>query len=299
MPAPRSYVARHFALNLDGHPCGFLRSAEGGGVKAEVVTQQIGGMNMRPKHIGIPQPEAFSVSVGMSMSKSFWNWVKDAWDGKVVPKNGSVQTCDRDLNVVHEQSFQQALVTETSFPALDGASKDPGYITVKFMPCTTRHKVVSSGKVRGDFSTTQKLWSPANFRLQIEGLDCTKVNKIEAFTIKQNVKRLEIGDGREYELEPTNLEFPNLTITTAMSSAKSWCEWHESFVMKGVNDVTKEKTGSITLLSPKGDELLTITLKGIGIFDLSVDKGDAGADSIKRMKAQLYIEEMDFKYVGA
>jgi hypothetical protein len=295
---PRSFVARHFALELDGSPCGFLRSAEGGGVKADVVAQQVGGMALRSKHIGLPQPEAFSVSVGMSMSKTFWTWLEDSWNGNITRRDGAVQTCDRDLNIVHEQTFLQALVTETGFPACDGSSKEPGYITVKFMPELTRHKATGSGKPKGIFSQQQKLWSPANFRLQLEGLDCSRVNKIEAFTIKQNTKRLEIGPKREYELEPTSLEFPNLTVTTSMATAKTWFDWHDDFLIKGNNSADKEKSGSLTFLSPKGEELLMIELKGLGISNLSVDKGDSGTDSIKRVKCELYVEEMNLKYIG-
>jgi hypothetical protein len=275
-----------------------LRSVDGGGVKADVVAQQVGGMAVRAKHIGLPQPEPISISVGMSMSKSFWTWLEKAWDGEIIRKTGAVQTCDRDLNVLHEQSFDGALVTETGFPALDGSSKDPGYITVKFLPETTRHKMTSGNKARGIFSKQQKLWSPQNFRLDIDGLDCTRVNKIEAFTIKQNTKRLECGPKREYELEPTSLEFPNLTVTTSMATAKTWIDWHKSFLIDGVNDVTKEKAGSITFLSPKGEDLLTIELSGLGISNLAPDKGDASTDSIKRIKVELYCEEMNLKYVG-
>ncbi len=255
-------------------------------------------MAVRAKHIGLPTPEAFSVSVGMSMSKSFWTWLEDSWNGKITRRNGSVQTCDRDLNIVHEQTFQDALVTETAFPALDGASKDPGYINVKFMPELTRHKAKAGGKPRGIFSKSQKLWSPANFRLQIEGLDCSRVNKIESFTVKQNTKRVECGPAREYELEPTSLEFPNLSITTSMATAQTWSDWHEDFVLKGNNSSDKEKTGSIIFLSPKGEELLMVELMGIGIFNLLTDKGDASADSIKRVKCELYIEEMNLKYLA-
>src|SRR5688572_14931494 len=190
MPGSRSFVARHFALDMQGMPGGFLRSVEGGGVKADVVSQQAGGMAVRSKHIGLPQPEAITIAVGMSMSKNFWVWLEQAWAGEIIRKNGAIQTCDRNLNIVHEQIFQDALITETAFPALDGASKDPGYITVKFMPELTRHKGDKGQKVRGEFNPGQKLWSPQNFELRLGDLDCSRVAKIDAFTIKQNTKRL-------------------------------------------------------------------------------------------------------------
>jgi hypothetical protein len=300
MPDIRSYVTRHFALELNDHPAGFLRSVEGGGVKAEVVAQQVGGMPQKAKHIALPQPEAISISVGMSMSKSFWTWIKESWDGNIKRKDGAIQSADHNLKVMHEQSFQQALITETVIPALDGSSKEPGYLTVKFMPEMTRHSFKQGERLAADyFKNEQKLWSLSNFRLEMDGLDCSKVNKIESFTIKQGVKRLEVGGQREYELEPTSLDFPNLTITLAESHAKTWYDWFKDFNINGLNTADKEKAGRIVFTSPnRQHELLEIILKNVGISSFTPDKGDANSDSIRRVKIELYVEEMDLKYKG-
>jgi phage tail-like protein len=292
----RSYVSRFFALDLDHEMVGWLSSVEGGSVKAEVITQSVGGEMQRTKHLAIPSYEAISVKVGMSMSKSFYQWIRDSWDGKITRKNGSVFSLDHDLTVQHEQSFSRALVTETTLPALDGSSKEPGYMTVKFQPEESKHKVASGRKLQANFSQTQKQWLPANFSIDIDGLDCTRVNKIESLTIKQDVKRLEVGSKRLYELEPTKIEFPNLVVTFPLSNAASWIAWHEDFVIKGNNSGDKEKQASINLLTPKREELLTITCTGLGIHNLTIDKGDSGTDSVRRVKAEMYCETMALTY---
>lgn len=295
MSGPSS-VARYFELEVEGQRAGFCKSVDGGAIKAEVVSQAIGGHAPRAKHIGVPQYEPFSVAVGMSMSKEFWKWIKDSWDRNVARKNGAIYSVNPNMDIIHEQSFHNALITETTLPACDASSKEPAYMNVKFMPEWSQHKA-GGGKARSTFNVDQKLWLPSNFRFELGGLDCTRVNKIESFTVKQGTKRIEIGKGRNYQVEPTSLEFPNLSVTLSLATADAWFKWHEDFVVKGKNESDNEKIGSITLLSPKRDrELLTIGLKGVGISNIVVDKGDAGSDSIKRVKAELYVEEMEFEY---
>jgi phage tail-like protein len=294
----RSFVARHFGLALDGSPnCGFLKSVEGGAIKGDPITQMVGGDIMKVKHIGMPKYDPLTVGVGMAMSKDFYKWIAASWDGDVQRKHGAVITMDRDLNVVHEQHFYNALVTETTIPALDGSSKEPAYMTVKFQGETLRHKLNPGGKFGAKTPPDQKTWLPANFRLDIQGLNCKKVAKIDSFTIKQNTKLLEIGPERDYQLEPTSIEFPDLVVTLSLTDSKTWFDWHEDFVIKGNNTVDKEKEGAIHFLSPSRDkELMTVELKGVGITSLQVDKGDGTTDAIKRIKVGLYVEKMHMDY---
>lgn len=307
----RSFVSRHFALTLDGSEmAGFLRSVEGGGIKAEVVQHQIGGSPYRDKQIGQPGYDPFTVQVGMSMSKSFYKWMADSWAGNVSRRTGSVVCCDHNLFPRHEVWFDNALITETTFPNLDGASKEPANMTVKFQPETSRHQppsvtnlfnpaMITSAFVQAVFAPMQKLWSGANFRLQIDGLDCSKVSKIDGFTIKQGTVRVPTGEDRDYQLEPGNLEFPNLSVTMSLASAQSWLDWHKSFVVDGNNSAEREKLGVIQLLSP--DRLLplvNVLLFGVGIYNLALDKGDASSDGIRRVKAELYVERMEILYLG-
>jgi hypothetical protein len=299
-PAIRSYVSRYFGLELEGLYAGFLRSAEGGNVKAELVAQAVGGMPVKAKHIGIPQIEAFNVSVGMAMSKSFWTWLEKAWKGEAERRHGTLQACNHKLDVMHENEFWDALVTETSFPALDGSSKDPFYMGIKFQAERVAQRILQPGakKVKGNFDMTQKKWVPSMFKLTMDGLDCTHVNKIDAFTIKQGTKKVETGPDRVYQLEPTNLEYPNLSITMSMSHAASWLTWHDDFVLKGNNTPDKEKSGHIVLMSSNRQELMDITLKQCGIYNMVPDKSDAGSDAIRRVKVDIYVEEMEIKYLG-
>lgn len=294
-----SFVANKFELDLGGIPAGWLYSAEGGEMKAEIIAQAMGGMAHKSKHLGTVRAEPITISVGMAMSRPFWQWIRSSWDGKDRRQDGTIFICDYNFDVKFEQTFHQALITETTLPALDAAAKEAAKLVVKFLPEWTELKPSSGKKGTGVIGkTNQKQWSPANFRFQLGKLDCTHVNKIDSFTVKQGTKVLETGEKRIREVVATNLDFPNLTVYLSMAYAESWFRWYEDFVVKGNNSDSNELSGSITYVAPNlTKDLLTIDLKNVGIASLKIDKADSSNDTIKRVKAELYVEDMEFKYI--
>jgi len=297
MPA-RSYVAGNFQLVLDGVKTGFLKSVEGGGPVAEVISEPLGTSPYFKKHIGPVGYDPLAVRFGLSMATDIYYWINASWSGKYQRKNGAVVTTDQKLTAVSQREFFNALLTETTFPTMDGGSKDPAYLTIKFAPEYTRI-TKASGKVTGTTNSKQKLWLPSNFKVKIDGLDCTKVRSVESFTVKQSVATDDIGDARDYVREPGRLEFPNLVFTVMESSAKSWFDWFESFAVKGNNEDAKEKNGSIALLSANlVEELLRIDLFNLGIFKIGQDKAEANSDRVTTVTAHLYCERMEL-HLGA
>jgi hypothetical protein len=293
----RSYVAGPSFLTVDGAKAGFLKSVDGGGISAEVINEPAGPNYFVKKHIGQPKYEDFTIQVGFSMTKVLYNWIQQFWSMNFQRMDGSIVAFDYQLNPVSEREFKQALITETTIPAADGSSKEPAYITLKFAPEITRIVKPSGGKKDyGEYGKyEQKVWLPSNFKLEIDGLDCSKVAKIDSFTVKQTVVKDNIGDARDKLKEPGKLEFPNLKITLAESSAQSWIAWHEDFVIKGNNDENREKSGTLSLLSPNRQiVLLQIKFYNMGIFRLQPENAEANADTIKRVQAELYVERMEF-----
>jgi phage tail-like protein len=293
----RSYVSGNFFFTIDGVKCGFIKSCDGGAITAEVINEPVGPMYFVKKHIGTPKYEDFTLQIGFSMSKAVYDWIAASWQMNYQRKNGAIVACDYKLDAKSQREFFNALVTETGIPACDGASKEPAYLTLKFAPEYTRY-TKASGKAAGEYGKMeQKLWLPQNFKLTVDGLDCSKVAKIDAFTVKQTAVTDDIGDARDYLKEPGKLEFPNLKITMAEVTAQTWQDWHENFVIKGNNDEAFEKGGTLEFLSPnRQDVLLTITFFNLGIFKITTDKAEANADAIKRVSAELYCERMELKY---
>jgi hypothetical protein len=141
----------------------------------------------------------------------------------------------------------------------------------------------------------QKQFLPSNFRLEIDGLDCTKVNKIDAFTVKQTVAGSQVGASRDFAKTSSKVEFPNLKISIAASAAESWQKWFESFVVQGRNDDGSEKSGKLVLLSAnRADTLAEIKLQNMGIFALRQANTGSAGDNVNRLEAELYVERMEF-----
>jgi phage tail-like protein len=273
---------------------------DGGGIKGELIAQQVGGQPYRVKHINNPIIDPVTVQVGMGMSDKFYEWVQKSWAGEVQRRNGSIVTADFKRKIVHEYQFTEALVLETTIPTLDAASKEGAYMTVKFQAETAKHLQPADGvTIDALAGTDQKMWSPSNFLVEIDGVDCTAVSKVDSFTVKQNVKPMSCGPDWMYQIEPTSLEFPNLTFYLSQAHAAGFFAWHDDFVIAGNNNPEAEKTGAIVMLnSNRTKELLRINLRNVGIVNIVNEKADVAQDAIRRVKVEMYVEEMEFAYTG-
>jgi hypothetical protein len=149
-------------------------------------------------------------------------------------------------------------------------------MTVRFSAAAVQTKK-ASGKVQAPAGKA-KAWLLASFRLEIDGLDCKKVSRIDAFTVP---------------CAPP-VDFPDLRITLSEVSGQTWLDWHRSFVVDGDNSDATEKTGKIVLLSQNLQDVLgEIRLFGLGIYRLAPRKQEAGAEAIGRLVADLYCERME------
>jgi hypothetical protein len=196
---------------------------------------------------------------------------------------------------VSEREFTNALLVETTLPALDAGSKDAALITVKLAPEYTRLKQASGKASTFADNKAAKKWLASNFRFEMTGLDASKVSKIDSFTVRQVSRENSVGEMRDYQKVPGSIEFPNLRITLAASTAGSWENWHEDFVVNGNNGADKERNGAIVYLDPtRTAELGRVNLSNCGIFRLSAEKVEAGSEQLRRLVADLYCERMDF-----
>jgi phage tail-like protein len=292
----RPYAAGRFAIEVDGNTVGYAHAVDGGAISADVVTERVGLDSIAHKHLAGVKYEDLLLTVDLSLDPLFYAWIADTLAGKVSRKDVVVYTLDANNKIVRQAQYFNALVSEVGFPGMDAASKDTAYMTVKFAPEYTRF-ARASGKVSSlPIKGQQKKWLPSNFRLEIDGLDGKKVSKVDAFTVKQSVAMDTVGERRDYKLEPTSLEFPNLTVTLAEASAQTWQDWFDDFVVKGNNGPGQEKSGSLTFLAPdQKTNLAQIDMAGLGIFRLAPDKVEAGSENIRRVKAELYVERMALK----
>jgi len=305
-----------YLLTLDGVKVGFLRSVEGGSGYAEVITEApdpsgVAGKHLAPgKHLGPVKYEPFAMQFDFSVGGPVFDWIAASWRMDQRPKNGTVVGVDYRFESISQREFFNALLVETTIPAMDAASKDPGFLSIKVQPESVRSQK-ASGTVSSPAAKRSRSWLPSGFRFEIDGLDSTKVSRIESFTVRKAVVSEGVGEARDYAQEPGSLEIPNLAVQLSRVSAEKWIDWHEDFVIKGNNGADREKRGRLVLLSPDlRIELAEVRFFGLGIYGLSeVAAGagseavgrtaGAGSDAVGRLRAELYCERMEFSYNSA
>lgn len=295
MADKRGYAAGRVALELGGAPAGLPLFAAGGDATADVVAEKLGTSTFRRKHIAGVRYTDILVTCGLEMGVAFWTWIADTLAAQHTPRDGALVVLDYDFNELQRLTFQHALVTQIGFPALDAGSKDSGRLAVRLSPELTRVEKPSGKSSYGKSLAygKQKKWLPSNFRVTIPGLDLTRVNRVEALTVDVVAQEHAIGEARIYEQTAAELTVPDVELTVAESHAADLRAWHEDFVIKGNNDSSHEKTGSIEMLSSDlKDVLLRLDLAGLGIYSLADAPVEAGSEAIRRVKAKLYCEEM-------
>lgn len=298
----RSYTAGHFELQIDGHAStAYLKSVDGGHVRASVVDEPIGHENIRVKHTSTVDIEPFSIDFGLSGANDVLLWIQNSWRKNFARRNGQINHANFDLYSTFEHEFFDALIAETTFPTLDGSSKEAGYMKIKVQPERVVTRKATGSQLRAHIGSKQKLWLPSGFRLNIDGLDEMKyTNKIESFSIKQGIKKLYTGEDRFPQIEPTKIEFPNITGTISLAYADRLLKWYDDYVIKGQADPKAQKSGSIEFLSPdRSRTIFQINLYEIGLHHCQVVQSTANSEQIKRVKFELYVGRMDIDGGGA
>lgn len=296
----RSYSSGHFLFQLDhgGDPgAAYLKSVAGGMFKGSVLEENAGPAATQFKHLGTVELDPIQLEIGMAMSRPVLDWIRGSWNKEFTRMDGQIIHADFNLNSRMEQWFYGALIAETKFPTLDGAAREPAYLGVTIHPEDVQVKKGDGRKVQGVTGMNQKRWLPSNFRLDIQGIDCRYVNRIDSFSVTQKIRPLYTGPQRKPELEPTGIDFSNLTVYLAVEHAQDFFRWHEDFVVAGHKSTTSERAGFIEFLGPDNQTVIfTINLNQVGIHRLTIEKSEAHAEQIKRAKVELYLESMELEY---
>jgi hypothetical protein len=298
----RSYTTGHFELTIDGHPStAYLKQVDGGYVRASLMDEPIGPENYRIKHTSVVEIEPFTVDFGLSGADAVLKWIQASWRKSYSRRNGQITHANFDLYQMYQHEFYDALITETTFPALDGASKDAAYIKIKMLPERVVTKKTKAGRVQSNMGPKQKLWMCSGFRLKIDGIqDIEYTNKIDSFTIKQGTRKFYTGEERFPQIEPTKIEFPAINGTISLGYADGLIKWHDEYIIKGQADPKAQKNGSIEFLGPnRSDTIFRINLYEVGLHYLGMAPSQANADAIKRMKFELYVGRMDLDGGGS
>jgi len=294
----RAYAAAHFALELDGKDSvGLFRSIEGGSIRADVMTYQNGANYDRWRQLGKPKFEDIKVQVGMSMSKPFYDWIAKFFKGTADRKTGSIVAADFYYKERARREFSNAMIKELTFPKLDGSDKNPAYMTVGMAVEDIVFKKGSGATLETPKGfESQKLWTACNFMFRLDGFEpsCTRVAKIDSFTVKQNVIEYHMGGARAPIKTPSQIDFPNLVFYVPEADAQPFYDQVAKRVVSG--EVPGRLSGMLQTFDNDRRPLFTLSFSGVDILGASPDRSDATSEEIKMAKIEIYTESMTFDY---
>ncbi len=294
----RAYAAAHFALELDSQHTGLIRSIEGGGVKAEVMTYQHGGGYDRWRQLGKPKFEDFKLQVGMSMGPMFYDWIKRFFTGNQDRRAGAILAGDFEFNERARREFKFALIREVTLPALDGSGSKEVSMGISIACESMEFKPGSGQKLPHEAEPeAAKRWKQCDFRLNLAGFDLKRVSKVDACTIKQNIIEYHSGGSRTATKTPSQIEFPNLSFVISESDALPLIE---RFMKRGgaIKPLSYAPIpdGSLEYRGSDGKTLATLKFHNSEIINIQPDKSDSTTDNIKTVKIDLSVESMEFEY---
>jgi phage tail-like protein len=297
---PRTYAAAHFALALDGAgDVGLFRSIEGGNVKADVMTYQSGPIYDRWRQLGKPKFEDIKLQVGMAMSEPFYTWIEKFFLGDPDRKNGSIIAADFYYKERARREFTNAMISELTFPKLDGADKNAAFMGIGlavegmvFKPGDGQRIVQSKGW------SSQKLWTACNFRFRIDNFEgaCRRVSKIDSFTVKMAVLEYHAGGHRAPIKTPSPIDFPNIAFYVPEADAQLFYNHAQRRIIADSAEQPGRLTGQISTYDNELKDLFTIEFSGAEIISVTPDKSDSTTEEIKQVKIEICTEKMKFTY---
>ena len=283
---PTISAAANTTITINGVSAGTILGWEGGDPRATVVSgtatsdgsvpKQLGNVTYAPLVLQFPFPPSGLIlkSIGELCSNEFTR-------KKIV-----LTDYDAMGRAIGATEFDEALISEVQFPALDATSGAAGSVTLVFDVEQSRKITPAATAAMAAARATA-----TNFRLAVAGLDGTGVTRIEAITIRLRKSSTgEVGATRDYTATPAQLELPNLAVTLVQAKASTWRTWFTDFVINGNSSGSNERSGSIELLDSTMKSVLTLSFQRMGIVRLS-RTADA-ASGIAAEQAELYFEKL-------
>jgi hypothetical protein len=276
-----------YALELQSVLAGFPDDFNGGDVTAEVITQKTG--STVHKRIVDFQLGDINLTCGPRMSTGFFDAVKSVVGGGNLQMPDGAVVFDMTSDGATGLYFYNAWVTEIVFPALDAASND--LVSFKLTLHPERTWRAARGPISGNYvPPIASQWLSSNFRLSIDGLDCTRVSKIDEIGVKVVVQP---PNGEHIMVEPY-LDYPNIAVTLPETNAQSFYDWVQQRSTASTEE-SWEKNGTLQYLSADlRDVLFTLVFSGLGICQLTRCPSDVAGDRIHYVRAVIYCQQMAF-----
>ena len=271
----RSYTSGKFSFDLDGYKVGNFKSMDGGDLANTVVFDKLSPDRIQRKHLGPVAPTDCTIGVGSGMAKGMYDWMKAAFDHGFDPsarRSASVSALGLYNTEVARRRFASAVITQVTIPALDVTSTEVATVDVTFSSSKVSDATPSGSPVLG---RPHKPWMCSNFKLEIDGLDTSRVASIDSFTWTCALA----DDGS------LALDMGNIRVVAGASSASSWQKW----LANQQSGAVDERNGTLTILGASQGGVLKLSLYNLGVFQVK-PAHPIGGVSNGFFVAQMYCE---------
>jgi hypothetical protein len=282
----RTFAAERFGVELDGRFAGWASAAAGGGAYGVLTEQDSAPDEAGAKRILGVRYEDIEIQFGARMGPALYEWLEQTLAQTASPRNGAILGLDFGGHTLSRLEFFEGSVSGVGFPSLDAGARKTANLTVKITPSRTKHQW--AGEVSGtaplppDAVPVHRPLMRSNFRLQIDGLDCSKVSSVGALAVRT-------ADRQQ--------STPNLSITLPQAGAESFYRWYEGYSMRGESSPEGERAGMLEFLSPDlQSALITLTIGGLGIFRVAAISNEPGTEEIRRVRAEMYCTTLSMRH---
>jgi hypothetical protein len=204
--------------------------------------------------LGRTQVEAASetsITFGAGSSALLGKWIGDFINKTPSRRTGFLFTLSARGEPLTQTGFTRAVVTEVAFPALDATSRDTARVTLGFKAERTEPQdggglIAVPGK---DYEARMRRWLASAFRLHIDGIDASRVSRVEALVFRQGSAQVPV--------------YPRLVIHLPPADAA------------GLSASAGPRSGRLEFLS--ADRRAVFTLRFDGMLPVRVDPPQPGA----------------------
>jgi hypothetical protein len=288
--ADRTYTGGGNATMEVGGEAIPLLSAEGGAAVGIVTTVSSGAAP--DKRISGVKVEDIVVSLPATNPPKF---VSEALTGKAAPLGGSLTFVSFDQKTTRRQSFQDALLSAITWPALDGASKEAALMRLAITPSSIKEDA-GGGGAPGKLASKQKQALASTFRVEIPGLPTNRVATVAPIEIRARSTGGGAGEVRKQPAGVSGYDVSNIKLTVSAVDIADWRKWHDDAV---INGGSQEKTMRVILLGPNmKDEIVSLDLSGVGIVAIRPDAAVANSEKVARVEVELYAESAKITPLG-
>ncbi len=287
-----SYASGRFAFGIDGTFAGFIKKVSAGStdLKSDLSAPALDS-SVR-KHLATISHEPLTIELSMGSGPAMWEWIKASWDQGITPKSAIVRGSGGA-----SVALAGAYVQSVTFPGIDDRLDPASALTI-----TLGHKgltpilTTSTPRPAVKESSDAKKWGAASFRLEIDGLPCDRVAKIDSFTWEQKSVSLDAQwPGERSAQAPTKIR-----ISVDARDRGAWDSWYQQSKKLGPQR-SERAGGSLKFLGPDlAEELGSISLRRVGILSLEPGAGvtRAESDELTRFSVELYVEELHIDSYG-